>query len=99
MRHDESQRGLLQHVHGPPCNEQVLCRDAAVGLLPNRECAHAEVADSARQFRAGLDRHRLAVLGETDAPREEWPAVGVDVAELENTGILQEEVALLRKEQ
>jgi hypothetical protein len=38
-------------------------------------------------------------LGESDTPREEWPTVVVQIAELEDIGVLKKEVALFREKE
>src|SRR5205823_4017126 len=73
----------------------------------------AEPPDAPGEPAAGLNRDRLARGREPDPPREEQqhllfrrgesraaePRFARDVAEVEHPGVLEEELALLRKEQ
>src|SRR5210317_1815353 len=99
VRDNESDCGLFEDVVGSTRDEQVLCRDIAVRFLANCQCPDIEVANAPGKLGTALDAHFFAVLGQTDASREEWPTVGIDIAKLEDAGILQKEIAFLREEQ
>src|SRR5204863_3830000 len=109
---DHTHRGALAdvvlHAHDAPVGRLDAARDTArpgpQSLRRRVEQADAPVAGAAGEPGAPLNRHRKAVGGDADAPREEEleRRRTPDLArrhELEDPGVLQEELPLLLQEQ
>ena len=68
-------------------------------ILAYCQRANVESAQTTGQLHSTDQIHWFTVFREPDPAREERPPVRIDVAELEDSRVLQEEVALLGEEQ
>src|SRR5262245_41674139 len=108
---DRADVGVAQDVAAAAQDRVVVAVALAERSGLNRHRADAEPSDPSSEASAGLDRNLVAELGQADPPREEQqhllfrrrearvaqPRLARDVAEVEHAGVLEEELALLRK--
>ena len=104
---------VAQHIPAAAQHRVVIAVATIVRLRLSRHQPKTGAADPPGQPPAGGDRNRIAGVGEADPPAEEQqdlflgrckariakPRLARNVAEIEHAGVLEKELAFLRKEQ
>ena len=111
VRRDHADAGFLEHVRRQASDEGRTRVDVHEPILANSQRAHIPSAHPTAQLAAVFEVHRRARRAQAQSSREERPSIvlagrraravaaAADSSELEEVGVVEEEVALLRKEE